>query len=256
MQMPIKSIPKQTKDSESMPAIVSFIVEKLSRVSLGVRVQVILPVLVIGIALWGCEQKQVYIPPEYSSPTAAPPSYGAPQFGEPLVRQTPSVSKTPELNSREAAVSGSSPAPVAQKQLEPQPAPAPPEKQRQVKPKKQEAATSPQRQASMKQVSLARGQLERGKADAAIRTLERAVRIDAGNGEAFIFLARAWNQKGEKRKALEFAKKAELLYHKQPAKLKEVYLLESDIYRKLGDGAKNGAKRRPNTSGAPQKTSE
>ncbi|HIJ68597.1 MAG TPA: tetratricopeptide repeat protein [Deltaproteobacteria bacterium] len=101
--------------------------------------------------------------------------------------------------------------------------------------KKQEASKSPQRQASMQQVSQASGQLERGKPDAAIRTLEKAVRIDARNGEAFIVLARAWKQKGEKLKALEFAKKAELLFQKQPAKLKEVFLLESDLYRELGD---------------------
>ena len=76
----------------------------------------------------------------------------------------------------------------------------------------------------MQQVSQARGQLERGKPDAAILTLEKAVRIDARNGEAFIFLARAWKQKGEKRKALEFAKKAELLYQKQPEKAKGSFL--------------------------------
>ena len=108
----------------------------------------------------------------------------------------------------------------------------------------------------MQQVSQARGQLERKKPDAAIRTLERAIQIDARNGEAFIFLARAWKQKGEKRKALEFAKKAELLYQKQPAKLKEVYLLESDIYREMGDSTKNGQQRHPKASGAPQKPSE
>jgi tetratricopeptide (TPR) repeat protein len=142
------------------------------------------------------------------------------------------------------------------KPVEPQPAPVPAKKTQQERPKKQEAAKSPQRQASMQQVSLARGQLERGKPDTAIRTLEQAIRIDSGNGEAFILLARAWKQKGEKRKALEFAKKAELLYQKQPAKLKEVYSFESDLYRELGDSTKNGHKRRPKTPGAPQKTPE
>ena len=105
----------------------------------------------------------------------------------------------------------------------------------------------------MQQVSLARGQLERGKTDAAIRTLEKAVRIDAGNGEAFIQLARAWRQKGENRKALEFAKKAELLCQKQPARLKEVYLLESDLYRELEESLQEGHKSRPKASGEPQK---
>ncbi len=106
----------------------------------------------------------------------------------------------------------------------------------------------------MQQVSQARGQLERGKPDAAIRTLEKAVRIDARNGEAFILLARAWKQKGERRKALEFAKKAELLCQKQPAKLKEVFLLESDLYRELGDTAESRAQSSRKASGAPQET--
>ncbi len=107
----------------------------------------------------------------------------------------------------------------------------------------------------MQHVNQARGQLERGKPDAAIRTLEQAIRIDAGNGEAFILLARAWKQKGERRKALEFAKKAEILCQKQPAKLKEVYLLESDLYRELGDTTKAGRSRRK-ASRASQKPSE
>ncbi len=107
----------------------------------------------------------------------------------------------------------------------------------------------------MQKVNLARGQLERGKNDAAIRTLEGAVRIDTGNGEAFILLARAWKQKGEKRKALEFAKKAELLCQKQPPKLREVYLLEADLYRELGDGVKAGVLRQK-AHGLRQKQSD
>jgi type IV secretory pathway VirB10-like protein len=272
-----------------MPAIVAFIVEKLfhpllkdcdppagestaedapirtsvraghTTATLGPRVQGLLLALVIGIALLGCQRKQVYIPPEYRSPPA-PPSYGAPQPGAPPIQQTPPVSKSPELKSREeAAVSAPAPAPAVQKQFEPfepQPAPVPAKKKQQERPKDQEAAKSPQRQASMQQVSQARGQLERGKPDAAIRTLEQAIRIDAGNGEAFILLARAWKQKGEKRKALEFAKKAELLYQKQPARLKDVYLFESELYRELGDSAKNGHKLRQKAQGAPQKPPE
>jgi tetratricopeptide (TPR) repeat protein len=139
---------------------------------------------------------------------------------------------------------------------EPQPAPVPAKKKQQERPASQEAAKSPQRQASMQQVSQARGQLERGKPDAAIRTLEQAIRIDADNGEAFILLARAWKQKGEKRKALEFAKKAELLCRKQPARLKEVYMFESALYRELGDSAKSGLKPRQKAQDAPQKPSE
>jgi hypothetical protein len=281
--MHIKPTAKRTTDSKRMPAIIAFIVEKLSHplpkdcdapageraaegaairtsvragrttTTAGWRVQSLALALVVGIALLGCERKQVYMPP-------GPPSYGAPQPVAPPVQQAPSVSKTPELESREeAAVSAPAPAPAVQKQFEPfeaQPAPVPAKKKQQERPKNEEAAKSPQRQASMQQVVQARGQLERGKPDAAIRTLEQAIRIDAGNGEAFILLARAWKQKGEKRKALEFAKKAELLYQKQPAKLQEVYLFESDLYRELGDNTKSGHKLRQKAPGAPQTPSE
>jgi type IV secretory pathway VirB10-like protein len=270
-----------------MPAIVALIVEKLfhpllkdceppavectaagaaagisvragrTKATLGARVQCLLLALVIGIALLGCGPKQAYVPPEYGSPPASP-SYGAPQPGAPPAQQTPPVSKSPELKGREdEAVLA--PAPAVQKQFEPsepQPVPVPAKKKELERPKSQEAAKSPQRQASMQQVSQARGQLERGKPDAAIRTLEQAIRIDADNGEAFILLARAWKQKGENRKALEFAKKAELLCRKQPARLKEVYLFESDLYRELGDSAKSEYKRRQKAQDAPQKPSE
>jgi tetratricopeptide (TPR) repeat protein len=145
--------------------------------------------------------------------------------------------------------------PPAKKKVDVKPAPAPAEKKQTERPKGQESAKSPQGKASMQKVNQARGQLERGRTDSAIRTLEGAVRIDARNGEAYILLARAWKQKGEKRKALEFAKKAELLYQKQPAKLKEVYLLESDLYRELGDDTK-AATLRQKASGVRQKPSE
>jgi tetratricopeptide (TPR) repeat protein len=190
-------------------------------------------VLLTAIAFCGCEQKQVYLPPEYSCPPGSP-SYSAPQPVAPLVEQVPPGAQAPEVISQQTPAS---PPPPAQKKSGAQPAPTAANKQHAEKLKKQEASKSPQRQASMQQVSQARGQLERGKPDAAIRTLEKAVRIDARNGEAFIVLARAWKQKGENLKALEFAKKAELLCQKQPAKLKEVFLLESEIYRELGDDA-------------------
>ena len=196
--------------------------------------QGMLIILFTAIAFCGCERKEVLIPPEYSSPPGSL-SYTAPQPVAPLVQQVPPAAQAPEVMSQQTPSSPPPAPPPAPKKSGAQPAPTAANKQYPEKLKKQEASKSPQRQASMQQVSQARGQLERGKPDAAIRTLEKAVRIDARNGEAFIVLARAWKQKGEKRKALEFAKKAELLYQKQPAKLKEVFLLESDLYRELGD---------------------
>jgi len=198
--------------------------------------QGMLLILLTVITFWGCERKQVPIPPEYLSPPGSL-SCSAQQPAGPLVQQVPSVAQGPDVMSQETPASLPPAPPPAQKKSGAQPVPEAATKQHPEKLKKQEASKSPQRQASMQQVSQARGQLERGKPDAAIRTLEKAVRIDARNGEAFVLLARAWKQKGEKRKALEFAKKAELLYQKQPEKLKEVFLLESDLYRELGDAA-------------------
>ena len=67
-----------------------------------------------------------------------------------------------------------------------------------------------------------------------------------------MLLAKAWKMKANRRKALEFAKKAELLYHGQPDKLREVYQLESDLYRELGENAKAGQYR--NKAASPKKT--
>ncbi len=218
------------------------------------RRQGMLLTLLTVIAFSGCEQKQVYIPPEYISPPASL-SYSAPPPAAPVVQQVPPAAQAPEVMSQQTPASPPPAQPPAQKELGVRPAPTAANKQHPEKSKKQEASKSPQRQASMQQVSQARGQLERGKPDIAIRTLEKAVRIDARNGEAFILLARAWKQKGEKRKAMEFAKKAELLYQKQPAKLKEVFLLESDLYRELSESTKTGQSCQK-ASGAPRKPSE
>jgi len=208
----------------------------LAKGTLRRRCRGLLLILLTAITFSGCEQKQVYIPPEYISPPASL-SYSAPEPAAPLVQQVPPVAQAPELMSQQTPASPPPFQPPEQEKLGVRPAPTAANKQHPQKLKKQEASKSPQRQASMQQVSQARGQLERGKPDIAIRTLEKAVRIDARNGEAFILLARAWKQKGEKRKALEFAKKAELLYQGQSAKMKEIFLLQSDLYRELGDAA-------------------
>ncbi len=211
----------------------------------------ILLFLIVAGVVSGCERKQVYIPPEYCTVSAAPSAYSPPQPVVSCTQQDGPAEHAPQSRIEEThTLTPADPAGM-QKQSGAQPMLIAEETP--AKKQKEEPSKSPQRQASMQQVSLARGQLERGKTDAAIRTLEKAVRIDAGNGEAFIQLARAWRQKGEKRKALEFAKKAELLCQKQPARLKEVYLLESDLYRELEESLQEGHKSRPKASGEPQK---
>jgi len=88
-------------------------------------------------------------------------------------------------------------------------------------------------------VDQARAELSRGRPDAAIPVLEQAVQVDVHNGDAFLGLARAWKMKGARRKAVEFAKKAEVLFQDDSRKLKEAYLLEAELYRELGDTNKS-----------------
>lgn len=96
----------------------------------------------------------------------------------------------------------------------------------------------------MQLVNEAREPLDRGKPDLAIPVLERAIQVDVQNPEAFLLLARAWRQKGARKKALEFAKKAEILYQDEPARLKEVFRLEADLYKEAGDNTKASQYRR------------
>jgi tetratricopeptide (TPR) repeat protein len=87
-------------------------------------------------------------------------------------------------------------------------------------------------------VDQAKTALAQGKPDAAISLLEQAIQVDVYNGEAFFLLARAWRMKGSPQKALEFAKKAEVLLHEEKEKLKEVYLLQADLCKEMGDATK------------------
>lgn len=98
--------------------------------------------------------------------------------------------------------------------------------------------STPQHLASMHLVDQARNSLAQGKPDAAIPPLEQAIQVDVNNGEAFLLLARAWRMKGSRNKALEFARKAEILFQDNRLKLKEVYLLEAGIYKDMGDPGK------------------
>jgi tetratricopeptide (TPR) repeat protein len=88
-------------------------------------------------------------------------------------------------------------------------------------------------------VNQAKASLAQGKADPAIPLLEKAIQVDVHNGEAFFNLAKAWRMKGSRQKALQFAQKAELLYQSDPVKLKQVYLLEADLHKEMGNAAKS-----------------
>lgn len=96
------------------------------------------------------------------------------------------------------------------------------------------AAENPEHLASMHLVGTAKTALRQGKADQAIAQLEQAIQVDAYNAEAFLILAEAWKTKGDRKRSLEFARKAEVLYQDKPKELKRVYLLEADLLKASG----------------------
>ncbi len=187
----------------------------------------------------------VYIPTEFSSPSPEP-RYSAPQPaaapGAPA-QQGPLIGRSSEFKKHDLpTITPAQPVPAPQAQPprgdQPQFSPPAPAPSRKTEPQ------TPQLLASMQLVNEAREPLDRGKPDLAIPVLERAIQVDVQNPEAFLLLARAWRQKGARKKALEFAKKAEILYQDEPARLKEVFRLEADLYKEAGDNTKASQYRR------------
>lgn len=93
---------------------------------------------------------------------------------------------------------------------------------------------NPQIIASSKLVDNARQLRVNGRVEEAIRTLERAIELDAYNGEAFYELALCWQVKKDFRKALNFADRAEQTFAGNPEKLKKVYILKAQILEASG----------------------
>ncbi|MFZ2445194.1 MAG: tetratricopeptide repeat protein [Syntrophobacteraceae bacterium] len=194
------------------------------------------------IAACTTSKPPVYIPPEYRSPpaqTPLPQAPASPSAQQPAPPQGPVINRPSEFKKQDLPAT-----PPVQPQSQPQPPTAPQVGQGLREPPKKQEAQSPQLLASMQLVNEARGPLERGKPDVAIPVLERAIQVDVENAEAFMLLARAWRQKGAKQKALEFAKKAEILYQDEPARLKKVYQLEADLYKEMGNNSKASQYRR------------
>lgn len=163
-------------------------------------------------------KKPVHIPTEWQAPPPASVPATAPPV--PAPKAAPIIKPPPAIKESDLA-----PTPM------PDSSPAKP-------PEKKPTQPPPQRTASMHLVDKAKASLAQGKADPAIPLLEQAIQVDVHNGEAFFTLARAWRMKGSRQKALQFAQKAEILSQDDPAKLKQVYLLEADLHKELGDAAK------------------
>ena len=163
-------------------------------------------------------KKVVYVPPEWQAPR--PVAQASPQpTSPPVPASKPTAILKPPAAIKESDIAAPAQAPSST--LEKKPAQAP-----------------PQRLASMHLVDQAKASLAQGKADAAIPLLEQAIQVDVHNGDAFFNLARAWRMKGSRQKALQFAQKAEVLFQNDPGKLKQVYLLEADTYKEMGDAGK------------------
>ncbi len=93
---------------------------------------------------------------------------------------------------------------------------------------------SPQHLASLELVDVAKRNINEGNFDQAINMLERAISLDAYNSRAYYYLSVGWFKKNQPSRALEFARKAELLCQGRNSELRRVYLLMSDIYNELG----------------------
>ena len=94
---------------------------------------------------------------------------------------------------------------------------------------------SPQTLVAIRLVEEADRRLMEGNIDQAIGLYEQAVQLDPYNGSAFLGLAQAWSFSGAYERALEFAKKAEILLQDNLKRLKDVLLLEASIYDKLNN---------------------
>jgi tetratricopeptide (TPR) repeat protein len=188
-------------------------------------------VLLAGIAVLfsACaSSREVYIPQEYRSPAPQQgQGYGGSQQQSRTAAPQPQTAPQGPVLNRSSDFKKQDISPAAE------PAAPPPAA-------KKPAPERPQHLASMQLVDQAKASLSKGKPDAAIPVLERAIQADVYNGEAFLALARAWKQKGSRQKAFEFAKKAEILFQEEPAGLQETLLFQADLYREMGDNAKAG----------------
>lgn len=177
--------------------------------------------LAVMVPLAACgPRKTVAIPPEWRQPPVVQTS-PAPKPAEPApAPKVGAIIKSPPVIKESDLTEPAEP-----------PAPSTP-------PEKKPPQPAPQRVASMHLVDQAKVSLAQGKPDPAIPLLEQAIQVDVHNGEAFLTLARAWRAKGARQKAVQFAQKAEILSQDDPPKLRQVYLLEADLYKELGDTAK------------------
>ena len=180
----------------------------------------------------GCApRKPVYIPEEWRLP---PPSTGTiPKVPEPKTKPAlpkPVLPRPPKIEEKDLSVPAEKPKGSTVTSSAPS-APSAPSTPSAVSVPKPPAGSAPQELASMHLVSSAKTSLDQGQSDQAISQLEQAIQVNAYSAEAFFYMAKAWQDKGDYKRALEFARKSEILSQEQPQELKRVYLLEADLLR-------------------------
>jgi hypothetical protein len=195
------------------------------------RTTTVTMVVFLMLVTGGCSSKRaVYIPSDWRSP--APPATAGLESGR--ARPLPGSPSQPIIEPRSRIHErdlGALPDKSHAVSVAPDEAEAD-----ELSPKSRGGATpeTPQYVASMHLVNTAKSALQQGNAEQAIAQLEQAIQVDAYNAEAFFVLARAWQASGDNKRALEFARKAEILYQDEPQALKRVYLLEADLLKRSG----------------------
>jgi hypothetical protein len=195
-------------------------------------------VLLVIFMVSGCgPKKPVHIPEEWRLPP--PPTQTVPKAPGPKTkpaRPKPVLPPAPKIEEKDLSVSAEKPRVAAVTPSVPSTPSMPGTPGASSMPgavtiPKTPAGSAPQELASLHLVSSAITALDQNQPDQAISQLEQAIEVNAYSAEAFYYLAKAWQAKGDYKRALEFARKSEILSQEQPRELKRAYLLESELLR-------------------------
>ncbi|HEY2105088.1 MAG TPA: tetratricopeptide repeat protein, partial [Candidatus Binataceae bacterium] len=177
------------------------------------------------------EQDVTAEPTETPSPTETPTPTESPT--ETPYGQTPAPTPTPSPSPTESPSPTPSPVPTPQPDFSRDLPPG----QLSDQPLKADigAASLPTRKTSIRVVDRARGELLKRQPDDAMRTLGRALSIDAGNPYVYFYLGRAYLMKHNYQQALTFWERAAIGFADNPKWLSDVLSFEGAVKERLGD---------------------
>lgn len=121
-------------------------------------------------------------------------------------------------------------APVIKPASRPAPESAPATRDMEARPKE----PSPRAVASLRLTERARGFMAMNQADEAIRTLERAINLNPGNGMNYYYLAEAWIMKRNRTQAAEFNRLA-VIYLKESSEWRTRLAKQAERIEELRD---------------------